>query len=91
MKKWWNNYLTSEDRLTIGNVVDSQGNIDMFNILIYSILKHFIGIPNLLHERSPKILMNFTYPKLHDFRWYKDMFMTKVLIRENCNKSFCKE
>jgi len=35
--------------------------------------------------------MNLTCPKLHDFRWYKDMYLTKVFLKEECKLPFWKE
>ena len=43
-------------------------------------------------KKSPeKQLINLTCPTMSDFRWYNDMFFTKVYTRTNCNVDFWKE
>ena len=54
---------------------------DILNTLLYSIIKNFIGDPTIFQEKSQEILLNLTCRKLQDFRWYKDMFLTKVMLR----------
>ena len=58
--------------------------------LLYSIVKHFMGEPRLFQNRSLKILNNLYCKKLTDFRWYKDMFITKVMLRDDCNNDYWK-
>ncbi|XP_059281056.1 uncharacterized protein LOC132034705 [Lycium ferocissimum] len=97
LKNWWDNYLSEDNRaqilgaITIGSVMKMEGNNqvvieeameDASATLIYSIAKHFIGEPKLFQDRSLELLNNLKCPKLDDFRWYKDMFLEKVMIRE---------
>ena len=65
--------------------------LDAVTTLIYSIIKHFIGDPNMYIERSSEQLTNLTCPSLQDFKWYKDIFITKVLERGNNASAFWKE
>ena len=54
---------------------------DSITTLIYALHKHFIGDPKKLQDRNLEILVNLMCPKLHDFRWYKDMFLTKYFSK----------
>ena len=64
---------------------------DAVATLIYSISKHFIGDPAKIKDKTADLLTNLKCPKLHDFRWYKEVFLTKVMLRSDCNQSFWKE
>ena len=35
-------------------------------------------------ERDSNVLINLRCPQLSDFRWYKDVFISKVLSRNDC-------
>ncbi|KAL2493399.1 Enzymatic polyprotein [Abeliophyllum distichum] len=59
--------------------------------LLFTIIKHFIGEPSSFMEKSSELLMNLTCPKLQDFRWYKDIFLQKVMTRADCKFAFWKE
>ena len=59
--------------------------------IIYSISKHFIGNPTKIKDKTADLLTNLKCPKLHDFRWYREVFLTKVMLRSDYNKSFWKE
>ncbi|XP_070025069.1 uncharacterized protein [Nicotiana sylvestris] len=106
LKNWWDNYLSEDDKnqilnaTTIATIIKTENNNqtteqvakeDATTTLIYCIAKHFIGEPKLFQDRSLELLNNLSCPKLTDFRWYKDMFIEKVLVREDCNKPFWKE
>ncbi|KAL7235354.1 hypothetical protein ACSBR1_018786 [Camellia fascicularis] len=64
---------------------------DGINTLIYTIVKHFIGTPTNIYSRIHDQLSNLTCPTLSDFRWYKDVFTSRVMLRDDCTKSFWKE
>ncbi|RVW50506.1 hypothetical protein CK203_116600 [Vitis vinifera] len=103
LKGWWDNYLTFDDKNSIlkayrinesNEVVkdeDGQDIEDAVATLIYSISKHFIGDPAKIKDKTADLLTNLKCPKLHDFRWYKEVFLTKVMLRSDCNQSFWKE
>ena len=59
--------------------------------LIYSISKHFIEDLAKIKDKTAYLLTNLKCPKLHDFRWYKEVFLTKVMLRSDCNQSFWKQ
>lgn len=63
---------------------------DATTTLLYCIAKHFVGEPRLFQDRSLKILNTLYCKRLTDFRWYKDMFLNKVMIRTDCNNDYWK-
>ncbi|XP_009599403.2 uncharacterized protein [Nicotiana tomentosiformis] len=102
LKNWWDNYLTEFNRNQIlgATIIKTESGIqvaeqetreDASATLIYCIAKHYIGEPKLFQDRSLELLNNLNSPKLIDFRWYKDMFIEKVMIREDCGSTFWKE
>ena len=50
-----------------------------------------MGEPRLFQDSNFDILNNLYCKKLPDFRWYKDMFITKVMLRDDCNNNYSKE
>lgn len=64
---------------------------DAIPILIFAIAKHFIEDPTNLKDRSSEILLNHMCKKFQNFRRYKDMFLTQVMTRNDCHRSFWKE
>ena len=64
---------------------------DAVNTLVYTLIELFVGDPLKYQERSAEILMNLKCPTLGDFRWYKDMYFSKVLIRTDSSLEFWKE
>lgn len=104
LRSWWDNHLTTDTKESIIHAVqrDNEGNpifnIDIgmgppdgINTLIYTIIKHFIRTPSNITERIHDQLSNLTCPSLSDFRWYKDVFTSRVMMREDSNNSFWKE
>ena len=103
LKGWWDNYLTFKDingilkayRINEENEMvkdeDGQDIEDAVSTLIYSISKHFIGDPTKIKDKTVDLLTNLKCPKFHDFRWYKEVFLTKVMLRSDCNQYFWKE
>ncbi|KAM3188706.1 hypothetical protein P3L10_034574 [Capsicum annuum] len=106
IKHWWDNYFTDDVKNLIygatavetivktenGQVVLEQvAKEDACATLLYHIARHFIGEPKLFQDRSLEILNNLTCKDLADFRWYKDTFLVKVMIRPDCNNDFWKE
>ncbi|KAH0650257.1 hypothetical protein KY284_030169 [Solanum tuberosum] len=106
LKHWWDNYCTDEIKQLIVNataietVVKMEGNTpststvtreDACATLLYHIAKHFIGEPKLFQDRSRQILNNLSCPNLDKFIYYKHAFLSKVMIRPDCNLDFWKE
>ena len=102
LKSWWDHYLNNDDRNEIltavkreinGSVImtDKQPSQDVVNTLIFTITKHFVGDPNQYKEWVSDFLINLRCPQLSNFRWYKDVFISKVLSRNDCQQSYWKE
>ena len=103
LKGWWDHLLSDYKRDSIANSVrlddngspllDHDGNTiqDAVPTLIYSIAKQFLGDLSVVRNNTSEVLSNLRCPKLQDFRWYKDVFLTAVLTRSDCNQYFWKE
>ena len=102
LKGQWDNYLNNDDRNQIlttvkreidGSVImiDRQPSQDAVNTLIFTITKYFVRDPNQYKERASDVLINLRCPQLSNFRWYKDVFISKVLSRNDSQQSYWKE
>jgi len=60
-------------------------------MLIHTITLHFIGNPREEQAASKTIRINLRCPTLIDYHWYKDVFLTHVLKREDGTHDFWKE
>ena len=102
--QWWSNYLTKESKEDIKNAIqkDEEGTLifdehigrgisDGVNTLIYMIMKHFVGKPSNITSRIYNQLSNLRCKTLGDYRWYEDVFTTRVMHRSDCNSPFWKE
>ncbi|KAL0008905.1 hypothetical protein SO802_010407 [Lithocarpus litseifolius] len=102
--QWWNNCLTEgskddiksavrkdEEGLPIFDERLGRGIPDEVNTLIYTIMKHFVGKPSNITSRIYDQLSNLRCRTLGDYKWYKDVFTTRVMHRSNCNSPFWKE
>ena len=101
--QWWNNCLTKEVKEEIKNAIQNDEGTPIFdecigrgipdgvNTLIYTILKHFIGKPSNITSRIYDQLSNLRCKTLSDYRWYEDVFTTKIMHRSDCNSPFWKE
>ncbi|KAL4628609.1 hypothetical protein ACB092_05G252200 [Castanea dentata] len=102
LKGWWDHYLNNDDRNEILTAVkrETDGSVimtdrlpsqDAVSTLIFTIAKHFVVHPNQYKERASDVLINLRCPQLSEFRWYKDVFISKVLSRNGCQQSYWKE
>ncbi|KAK9734444.1 hypothetical protein RND81_04G140200 [Saponaria officinalis] len=99
LKNWWDNSLTLESRLEIYNHTSRQINDDNMEVvvndccdyLIVVIAMYFVGNPVEELSSQKIILTNLRCPTLGDYRWYKDIFLTYVLRRPDCNEGFWME
>ena len=103
LKGWWDYHLTETDHLHILNAVqtyedqtpilDPSGNTiqDVVSTLILTISLHFVGDPSHLKDKNAELLSNLRCKKLSDFQWYKNTFLTRVMLREDSNQPFWKE
>ena len=103
LQQWWNNCLTEVSKEDIKYAIqkDEEGNPiineieqgipDGVNTLIYTIMKHFIGKPSNITARIYEQLSNLRCKTLGDYKWYEDVFTTRVMHRRDCNSPFWKE
>ncbi|RID44655.1 hypothetical protein BRARA_I01436, partial [Brassica rapa] len=98
LKRWWDNYLTNQQRTEILDsiktdadnvpILDILGNPqqDAVATLVIAITLHFIGDPSVLRDKNAELLSNLKCKKLSDFQWYKNTFLTRVLLHKVRNK-----
>ncbi|CAL8134174.1 unnamed protein product [Prunus armeniaca] len=104
LRYWWDKHLTpesknliihavklNEDGLPIFDEQIGQGIEDGVNTLFYTIIEHFIRNPSNTTAKIHDQLSNLKCPKLSDFRWYKDVFVSRVMLRDDSNQPFWKE
>ncbi|KAK9268921.1 hypothetical protein L1049_000686 [Liquidambar formosana] len=103
LKGWWDHFLDDQYRHNIEHttkvdnnnnpILDARGQpvSDNINTLIYTIVRHFLGDPLTIIERASEVLSHLRYLTLDDFRWYKYVFLSKVLLREDCQNDYWKE
>jgi len=56
---------------------------DVYETLIHTITLHFISSPQEGQATAKTVLMNLRCPTLTDYRWYKHVFFTNFLKRED--------
>ena len=101
---WWDSYLTEDSRESIKTAVKKNdeglpifyesigwGIPDDVNTLIYIILKHFVGTPSNISSWIFGYLNNLRWPTTFDYRWYQDVFISRVMLRKDCYKPYWKE
>ena len=91
LKLWWENFLTEKERFLVSKSINEKGEQDAVTRLVYVIVKRFIGDPNVYQEQSSKILQNLRCRTLSDFKWYHDVFLAKLMTRQDARASFWKE
>ncbi|KAA0051820.1 Enzymatic polyprotein [Cucumis melo var. makuwa] len=95
LRSWWHNHLTDANREAIKEVViekTKQGpNSDVItiqpnsvNTLFYVAIRHFVGRTTLYNDQSMEALLGMKCPKMIDFKWYKDTFMSRLYNLTTC-------
>jgi hypothetical protein len=64
---------------------------DAVNTLIYVITKHFVGDPTDYRNNIYDSLEHLRCPTLANFKWYKDIFLSRVLVRSDNSQPYLKE
>ena len=64
---------------------------DGHDVFISSISHHFLGSPKEHQAATKSILINLRCSSLSDYCWYKDVFLTNVLKREDRLQGFWEE
>jgi hypothetical protein len=104
LRNWWDKHLTEESREDIRKAVKKtedglpifyekvgRGEPDCVNTLIYTIIKHFVGTPSNITSRISDYLNNLRCPTMSDYRWYQDVFLSRVMFRSDSQKPYWKE
>ncbi|KAG2685236.1 hypothetical protein I3760_10G115400 [Carya illinoinensis] len=104
IRNWWDKHLFSETREAIQHAVKKDDNglpifdpainstpFDGVNTLIYTIIKHFIGTPSNITSRVSDYLNNLRCRQMSDYRWYQDVFTSRVMLRNDSQKPYWKE
>lgn len=103
LKFWWDNALdiTSQDSIINHTETRRVEGDDGFyeeeqvqnavEVLLHTITMHFVGNPSEELTSKKLILTNLRCPTLGDFKWYKDIFITNIFQRNDCNQPFWKE
>ena len=91
LRSWWDNCLNEEERKFLQTSTNDEGEQNAVHRTVYAITKHFVGDPRILQERSSEILQNLRCRTLSDFRWYHDVFISKVMIRHDARAPYWKE
>ena len=103
LRGWWDHYLTNSDkqRILIASKLDESGRpsksksgetvLDMIYTLIINIYKHFTGDTHKIFEKNREQLMNLRCSTLTDFKWYKDVFLSRVFQLADCHNAIWKE
>jgi len=98
LKYWWDNFLSPEEHdklLDHKRVVLNDRGMEVeeeaaAGLLIHTITLH-LGNPREEQATAKFILINLRCPTLIDYRWYKDVFLSNVLKREDGLQPFWKE
>ena len=88
LRSWWDNCLNDNERKFLQTSTNDEGEQNAVHRIIYAITKHFIGNLRILPERSYEILQNIRCRTLSDFRWYHDVFISKVIIRDDARAPY---
>ncbi|KAG2684775.1 hypothetical protein I3760_10G090900 [Carya illinoinensis] len=104
IRNWWDKHLFLETREAIQHAVKKDDNglpvfdpsinstpFDGVNTLIYTIIKHFIGTPSNITNRVSDYLNNLRCHQMSDYRWYQDVFTSRVMLRDDSQKPYWKE
>ena len=104
LRGWWDSYFTKDSRESIKSTIKKndegllifyesigQGIPDGVNTIIYTILKHFVGTPSNISSRISDYLDNLRCPSMSNYRWYQDIFISRVMLRKDCYKPYWKE
>ncbi|KAG2697417.1 hypothetical protein I3760_07G104800 [Carya illinoinensis] len=74
-------------------ILNTLNRMSMVAIAYYNnkLIKHFVGTPSNITNRVSDYLNNLRCNKMSDYRWYKDVFMSRVMLREDSQKPYWKE
>ena len=101
---WCNSYLTEDSRESIKTAVKKndeglpifdesigRGISNGVNTLIFTVFKHFVGTPFNISSRIFDYLNNLRCLTMSDYRWYQDIFISRVMLWKDCYKPYWKK
>ncbi|KAG5592754.1 hypothetical protein H5410_043268 [Solanum commersonii] len=93
LKGWWDNYLNQTQRDTVLMAVKQEGDQITQNAvytLVLNIIEHFSGRWSDNSETIRTLLQNLRCKTLTSFRYYKDVFLCRVMELPECNNTHWK-
>ncbi|XP_009790126.2 uncharacterized protein [Nicotiana sylvestris] len=93
LKGWWDNYLANEQRFQIMNATKTEDEKTVQNSvysLVMNIIEHFSGRWSDNSETIRTMLQNLRCKTLTSFRWYKDVFLSRVMELPESNSTYWK-
>ncbi|KAG5615834.1 hypothetical protein H5410_015658 [Solanum commersonii] len=93
LKGWWDNYLNQTQRDTVLMAVKQEGDQITQNAvytLVLNIIEHFSGRWSDNSETIRTLLQNLRCKTLTSFRYYKDVFLCRVMELPECNSTHWK-
>ncbi|XP_016540944.2 uncharacterized protein LOC107841583 [Capsicum annuum] len=94
LKGWWDNYLTQDQKTKIiQSVVKREDGQDVMNAiytLIINNIEHFSGRWSDNSESIRTLLQNLRCKTLTSWRWYKEVFLSRVMELTESNSSHWK-
>ena len=91
LRSWWDNCLNKDEREFLQTSTNDEGEQNAVHRIAYAITKHFVGDSRILQEKSSEILQNIRCRIVSDFRWYHNVFISKVMIRDDARAPYWKE
>ena len=91
LKNWWENYIQEDERNKIRTHTNSQGQPDNIKTLICAIVTNFLESTKDINAATDILLPNLKCPTLEYYNWYKDIFLTYLLKRDDCRQCYWKE
>ena len=96
LKSWWDNYLTINQKNKILCAVKIEANAqgqpvsvtDVVYTLVQTIIYHFIGSGSNNDESQRYLIQNLKCLSLAHYRWYKAIFLTKIMLRGYANSIY---
>ncbi|XP_070002022.1 uncharacterized protein [Nicotiana sylvestris] len=93
LKGWWDNYLTHDQRFQIMNATKTEEDRTVQNLiysLVMNIIEHFSRRWSDNSETIRTMLQNLRCKTLTFFRWYKDIFLSRVMELPESNNTHWK-
>ena len=68
-----------------------RGTLDDLSTLIYTIPKYFVGTPSNISPRVSGLLNILRCSTMTNYKWYQDVFVSRVMLQKDCHKPYWKE